>query len=380
MIIGTHLDKVQLILGDGQPGSDGSIWSRAELLEWFLDGYRHLLAESQATRRLTVLDVPPRVPWALTHPWQRALIGDDAAEVWAFQGQGGWAASHLWQLEVLWGLASTAAGEPTVTHPWQRTFANPVHQHFRFVLPRDSGRIVKLWYDHALLIPVATRRLDALETDWYSLDGDPVAWTRGIGPNRTVEVYEIETAYEANYRFVDGDTREGNPRHGIARYFTGDRTYSWVSVDGDTIPYGLVRRITSPDRQYWPRLDTSLSVPTGRAGWFASSAAALLVLEVRVPEIEGLTPQDEPALLPAQMGKYLRYYTLARAFGRQGEGFNPSLSAFFAQWYNRGIALMRILHQVARKDRQVARDPQGYTRRRPPRVRLPADYPAVLPP
>lgn len=379
--VGTELDRCQRILRDTtMVGQDGTFWSRAELLAYFQDGYRHMLAETSATRRFTVLDVPARFPWAITHPWQVAFCQDGPAFGWAFQGEGDWAVTHLWELEVLEGIAGTAAGEITVTQPWQRAFGNPVQQHFRFAVPRDSERVIKIWYNNKLLIPLATRALDSLETHWYSLDGEPIAWTLGIGPNRTVEVFEIQTAYSANYAHVDSVTLDGNPMHGIVRRLTGDRTYAWVSDTGDTIPYGLARRVVSDDRQYYPRLTEPLRFPLGRSGWFAGSGDALLVLEARIPDEGTLAEEDEAVLLPPQMGKYLRWYTLMRAFNRQGEGHNGLMAAWFEQRYARGILFLRRLHQLARKDRRVQRGPVQATRRRPPRVRLPSAYPAVLPP
>ena len=84
-------------------------------------------------------------------------------------------------------------------------------------------------------------------------------------------------------------------------------------------------------------------------------------------------------LLPPQRAKYLRYYTLFRAFNRQGEGYDGLMAAFFEQRFHRGITFLRRLQQIARRDRQAARDPIQAQRRRPPRVRLPSNYPAVLP-
>ena len=65
-MIRSELDKVQRILQDAALiRDDGLFWSRAELLDYFIDGYRHLLAETSSTREFTVLEVPPRFPWAI---------------------------------------------------------------------------------------------------------------------------------------------------------------------------------------------------------------------------------------------------------------------------------------------------------------------------
>jgi len=372
MTIQIELDRIQRQLQD-----EGSIWPRAELLDWLRDGSLHLLAETSATRRFTILEVPPRFAWSITFPWEAAFIGDSTPHVWAHQGVGGWAGNQ-WELELLEGITPTASGILT-TQPWERTFENPTQQPFRFGVPRDAERIVRLWYNNRLLVPLSVRALDGLETTWYSLEGLPVAWTTGVGPHRTFEVYEIVTNYEANYRYTDAVTNEGNPLHGTLRRLSGDRTYAWESASGDTVPYGIARRLSSPDRQYLPRWGETDRNPVGRAGWIAGSQDALLLLEAVIPDQGTLLEADELALLPPQLAKYCRYYALFRAYNRQGEGYHPLLAAWYEQRYMRGVVLLRKLHQLAMHDRQVARQPVQSGRRRPPRVRLPSNYPAVLP-
>lgn len=376
--IADELDQVQRVLQDVQTlGEDGELWTRAELLAWWVDGYRYLLAETSATRRFTVLAIPPAFSWSVTFPWEAQFCGDGSVWHWAFQGTGGWAASHLWELELLEGYTPTEAGETTITHPWERQFVNPQEQHFTFALPRDTARVIKIWYDHRLLLPVATRRLDALETSWYSLEGTPLVWTQGVGPNRTVEVYAVVTTDQRVYRHVDAVSQDGNPLHGTLRRMSGDRTYSWVSESGDSVPYGIARRISSPDRQYLWWTASPDHTPLGQAGWVTSSTGNLLVLEARIPDQGTLTEDDTPGLLPAQMLKYVRWYVLWRAFARQGEGANPTMAAFCEMWMARGLRFLRSLHQLARKDRVVQRAPVSTSRGRPPRVQLPPSYPRV---
>jgi hypothetical protein len=376
--IANELDQVQRVLQDAQTlGEDGALWTRAELLDWWIDGYRHLLAETSATRRLTVLSIPPEFSWSCTFPWEQQCTGDGSAFVWAQQGEGGWAASHLWELEVLEGYTPTAAGETVFTHPFERQFAQSQEQHFTFAIPRDTERIIKVYYDHRLLLPVVTRRLDALETSWYSLEGTPLVWTRGLHPGRTFDVYAVVTTEQRVYRQVDAVSNEGNPLHGTLRRMSGSRTYRWTSDSGDSVPYGIARRISSPDRDYLWWTASPDNVSLGQAGWVTSSTGNLLVLEARIPDQGTLTEDDTPGLLPPQVFKYVQWYVLWRAFSRQGEGQNPAMAAFCETWVQRGIQFLRQLHQLARKDRQGARAPVTPGRGRPARVSLPPSYPRV---
>lgn len=532
------LDRAQRWLHDAEPiGFDGTIWTRAELLDWLHDGYRRLLAESQATRRFHVLDVPGRFAVSMTQEWE-ARCAVKVGTFWRWThaaATGGYAASSFFEVEQLEGTCPTTRASEAVTQPWEKSQLNTAYQPYRFALPRDNERIVKLWHDHQLLHPVATRELDDMETNWISLEGEPVAWTLGTGRNRTVEVFEIQTHDTNNY------VQLHNPR-GMPRRFSGSRSYAaspasglpawgysyttpgdsdaltrpgyrlepvygltfawelaelpagtpavswpvdymandpalgcvssqpWEYHEGggpylDTLtlngtrgtfpherkdpdgvwgpfsvprcvapprlagyglrltqdavdgvsplfaweaeqlagetpttaaslvgtqqwehaygaaevwpPLGAVRQISSPDRQYIPLETTQRNTPLGVVKLVQSSHDNLLLLQVVGPAIAPLTEDDDLTLVPSQMHKYLRYYVLARAFNRQGEGHQPNLAAFYLARFERGVQLLRTLGNLARRDRQYVRAPLTPSARRPARVRLPSTYPRV---
>lgn len=378
---GADLDTVQRKLQDASTvGDDGMVWTREELLDWYNEGYTQILAMTHATRRFTVLEVPPRFTATGTQNWMARHADGGTFLQWAHEGEGGWIVSSLWQLEVIQQLGTSSsknvASRNSFTQPHNRSFENNTDAHFRFALPRDNERIVKIWYDNELLIPLATRRLDDLETNWYSIEGEPLVWALGTGRNRTFEVYNIQTAVTDTYKSVDSITNEVEPLHGIIRRIAGDRTYEVVTED--SVPYGIPRRIISDDRQYYARTDAPLRNPLGRGYRLASSEDALLVLDAHVPDRGTLTEEDEPSLIPRQMQKYLRYYTYFRAFNRQGEGYNPNMALFYEQRFARGVEFLRRLNQLSRKDRRMARDAQTRSDRRPRRVQFPSDFPQVL--
>lgn len=364
--IESDLDRCQRFLGDASTiGEDGQIWTRAELLDWYQDGYRQLLLQSQGTRRWTVLPIPPRWTASGTQPWESRFAWGGTWWQWTHQALG-YGASSLWEVETLEGLTPTAASEG-LSHGWERAHVNPTHVPFRFGLPRDHGRIVKLWYDHKLLLPVDTRELDATETQWISLAGEPLAWTLGTGRNRTIEVYEIVTVYTSTDYAYSG----AYFGLGTARSLSGSRTYT-ASYPGQSLPYGLIRSVDSTERQYL----TLEAPPVGVIREWGSSVDNLLCLEVIGPAIAGLTEADTPVLVPPQLAKYLRAYTLYRAFNRTGEGYQPALALFFEQRFARGVQVMRTLSMLSRRDHQWARQPER-GRTRPPRPRLPSSYPRV---
>jgi hypothetical protein len=172
------------------------------------------------------------------------------------------------------------------------------------------------------------------------------------------EVYAIIRTDSGGYATVQ-DPNARVPWHGMVRSLTGDRTYA-VEVDpnGDGTAVGVIRAITSPDRQYWPVVEWADQVPLGKPDRLQSSVDALLILEVIEPDTPALHEEDTPGMLPAQLQKYLRYYTLARAFNRAGPGYQPLLAAFWLARFQRGVQVMRRLGFLARKDAQYARQPE----------------------
>ena len=355
------LDWCQQILGDAALlGSDGVLWTRAELLTHYCDGYRRLLTTSQAVRRWTALDVPGRFTLTATNEWESRYAQGGSFQKLTWSARGGYECTSLWEVDALEGVTPQASSEG-VTQEWERQWVNPGGVPFRFALPRDHERIVALYYDHRRLVPVAVRDLDGLWQDWRSLGGYPLTWVLGTGRTRTFEIYEIVTTDAQAY---------STPRNfGMPRRFSGSRTYQAATAR----QFGVPRTLSSPDRQYLATTGT-----LGRPVAYHSSASNLLVLEVIGPELPDLLEDDTPRLVPSQLQKYLRYYTLARAWERQGEGRQPALAALCDQRFQRGVQVLRQLSWLTQQDHAMARQPvDAQGRGRPPRPRLPASYPAV---
>jgi len=222
--IAHDLDDVQRFLKDAPAaGQDGVTWTRAELLSYYQDGYRDLVAQPQATRRFSVLDVPPRFTYSGTQRFeQRYASGGTFFPCTHGASSGsGWTSSSLFEVELVEGYTSTSASEG-LTHPWERAYVSPAYTPFRFGVHRAHRRIGKLWYDNRLLQPVTVRELDRMDTNWISLAGEPVAWTLGTGDTSSLEVFEVATTYSATYA-TSGE--------GMLRYLSGARTYT-AAYDG----------------------------------------------------------------------------------------------------------------------------------------------------
>lgn len=427
----------------------GTLWTDAELLRLYNDGYRTLLAASQALRRWRCLDIPGRQTYACTFEWEDGLVSGSVRKWSRTLAPGSAQGSTLWEAEHLLGQTPSAA-LPGATQDWERAvLSGATDRHYRFSFDRDHQRPVALYWHARRLVPIGVRELDQLDTAWEQQSGTPQFWTTGLGRTRSVELYQIDTTYQQAWHVRDAD-------HGLPRQFSGARTYTptigpdlppnrfawttrgesqamtesraqWLTgvgvrsttpstvtparfgmqawevdlLDGAAVlragarigtyvweqghggavlllALGLVRRITSPDRQYLAQASDLAVEPrvTGRIVAWRSSDEAVLALEVVVPR-EDLTLGAVPALLPGPMQKYLRYYVLGMALVRPGEGRNPVLAAHYLQRVARGEAFLKRLAAVTSQDVLYRRETYAPSVSRPPRVQLPPEFPEV---
>ena len=461
--IETDLDKIQSRLHD-----DGTLWSRAELLRYYNDGYRQLLAQSKCTRRLHILDVPGRIAYAGVYEWEdRHSSGGTYRRFSRVSERNGWFSTTQWEIEQLRGITPTTSSF-AATQLWERAFAGgDLNTHFRFYLGAHHDSIIRVVHDNDRLGGVAVRSLDTQDTSWFNEGGEPTFFTPGVGRDRTFEVFEVVTTYNAPYEYNDSYTRGG------VRKLSGSRTYSLevskthqndyaystradaealeqagdtplfglgnadlrgygfrftlgptLSTDGFPInvwereqidlinssggddgsevsqttgelrpthvwesefsvsvdpPLGALRAAHSPNRQYAPQAYNPGDIShLGVVRSIGSSDDSITVLEVIQPP-RPLVESDAPSLIPRRMSKYLRYYTLGKAYGAEGEGQRPDISQHYLERYDRGIKFMMRLAEITFHDRVYQRQDVELTRRvRPPRVRLPSTFPRVL--
>ena len=139
---------------------------------------------------------------------------------------------------------------------------------------------------------------------------------------------------------------------------------------------GTIRSIESEDRQYWAQNPSNIAAFYGGIRQFQSSDDALEIWHTVVPRVD-LTDTDTPDLLPVQAHKYLRFFVLSKAFGRQGPAMNIQMADLYTAMFERGIQTWKRLTNLAKEDqilgREMAEDSRGA---RLPLVRLPANYEA----
>lgn len=157
-------------------------------------------------------------------------------------------------------------------------------------------------------------------------------------------------------------------------------TYHWEYVLLNMTPpafgVGTIRSIESDDRQYWAQNASNSAAFYGGIRQLQSSDDALEIWHTVIPRVE-LTENDTPDLLPEQAHKYLRYFTLAKAFGRQGPGMSLQLASLYKGQYDRGVKTWSRLTNLAKEDQILGREmAEDVKRARVPLVRLPANFEA----
>mgnify|MGYP001608696454 CR=1 FL=1 len=209
--ISAEIDLVQARLFDS-----AALWSRAELVDWYNDGYKDILAKSGGVRRLWIEDVPGRVTFAYTHEWEpssrlgRAWKFTVAIEAATRQG------TSLWEAEFIEGVIPSNSLDG-ISQPWERCYSDETDAPFRFVLPREHDKSARVAWDGRHLTPVAVKQLDTLQS-WEREPGRPIVWTSGTGRNRSFELYELRTDYQQGYA--------ASAFGGSVRGLSGDRTYA----------------------------------------------------------------------------------------------------------------------------------------------------------
>ena len=429
MNIGDILDGAQEFLHD-----DGAVWPRAELLTWCNDGYRQLLAQSHAVVRPFQLDVPGRTAWAGSQEWEDTQGGGTWRLFTYHVRAASINATYQWEAQTLEGIEPTASTD-CITQLWELAYASALDQHCRLVLSKQHERPLKVYHNDKRLIGASTRELDTLQTEWWQQQGDPIFWFPSEGGrDGSYEIYQIASTYTQGYDQKEADT--GVPRllTGDRTYAVGSPVDRWdyaysgsgdagmavglgyrfvvrssdetiysvfqweleSDYDGDdadtvtthwwedqydstaeevSLGIGLVRGVSSPDRQYAPAPYANTEFSTlGIGRDFKSSADAITVWEIIVSATE-LNEDDALSLIPARLAKYLKFYVLSRAFSRKGQGFRPDLAQHFTALFQVGIALLSKIGNLGFIDRTYARESVTPTRGyRPPMVQLPPEF------
>jgi hypothetical protein len=236
------------------------------------------------------------------------------------------------------------------------TVASTYQNAFAYTNPEDAGTYIdglgwRFTYETNPVFPINTTFL----WEWTLMEA----------------AYGVESYGETPYGGSATDTDAGTAY-----------THSWESehLDGEELPtfaLGMLRAISSPDRQYLPQAYDTGELPLfGSAREFKSSRNNISILETIV-HTRDLEEDDTPGLIPEKMQKYLRFYVWGMAFGREGEGQNPIIAKHYMDRFQQGTDIMKMLANITNLDREYSRgESPVLNRRMPGHPRLPSHYPA----
>ena len=311
----------------------------------------------------------------------------------------------------------------------------------RYPYPDDHLQTFRIAFDSQRVPPLSIRELDTASPRWESEDGGPTWYHGGLGRQKEFALYPMATDYvqgiaiqaeglgtiesfsgSRSYTVTENDqilegyafTTTGDISSealtGPGRKITLDTTvaadyqvmFTWekqhaegtalTAHTGYVVTYGweaafvgqaytYLAGLGAPHslaggRQYLPTAQANLGEsPLGTVGeWKSSEDALLLDYALTAPT---LAEADTPALLPTAFDKYLRFYTLGRAFGREGEGRNPILTDHYMQRFQMGEVLLKRLANFAQWAALHQLGAAEAVPSRPGRPRLPAEYPRI---
>lgn len=214
----TELDKIQTRLHD-----QAVLWTRAELLRWFNDGYRRLVAESEAVRRFFVFNVPPRSAGSGTYDWEQRHAGGTFRKFAKTALGGAVVCSYQWEVEALEGISPTAAN-PCFTQLWELQYVGGnVDDHFQYFLTKAHERVLRLAWDDKAMSGTSGVELDQKGSRWWQEPGEPLWWLRGMGRDKTFETFQIPSTYSQSYMIAGTEL-------GCPRFYSGSRTYGQTSI------------------------------------------------------------------------------------------------------------------------------------------------------
>lgn len=212
--------------------------------------------------------------------------------------------------------------------------------------------------------------------DGQALDLSPTALLAGLGWRFTKAASDADLTFCTHIweeELLEGSSTFSESPGYVCTYHW---EYAMLNQTPPTFGVGTIRSIESAERQYWAQNASNSAALYGGIRQFQSSDQALEIWHVVVPRVE-LTADDTPDLLPAQSHKYLRYFVLAKAFGRQGPAMNAALSQHYQERFLRGVSTWSKLTNVSKEDQTMQRDQvEEMPRTRVPLVRLPATFEA----
>jgi len=221
-----EITKVQELLHDS-----GTIWTSAELLRAFNDGYRRLLQGSDSVKDHVAFDIPPRHSMTFCYEWEDTYGSGPQWMCMLGARVGRWRCTTRWEAqqaehvgELLTDAVTTTAEMTGITQQWERFIVGTdVDRNYDLIFPRNINSPSRVRFNNSIMLPISTLELDQVHLNWPSFVGQPYWWTAGTGRVQSIEIYRIQTDYTQAYQLTYAQYYDSV---GMPRYWSGSRTYT----------------------------------------------------------------------------------------------------------------------------------------------------------
>jgi hypothetical protein len=341
---GSELVKARRLLRD----PEGLIWTEAQLRHLWNDVQRDFQSKTSALEDVAVQRVPAVYQFAFQNDWEWRFLPGDLSKFYQCLSQyNHYVACHRWEPQAVAGIDSEVSDYGIhFTQPWEGCMGLVPGEVLKMKFPLNFGSMKFIAYDEKPLDATRQKEVQSRDASHITREGIPVSY---YPYDETEDGYVLYPRPSTNFvNEIEGE--------GLAFYASGD--------DEDDTAGVIATRSTSSDLEDGAPVDV-----------VDLTSSVFMVYNVAPVDVAGVG--DEPEF-PGFILKYLRYGTVARAYGGNTDGRIRSLAEFWQLRYDLGIAFTQRWLRNRRQDRDYRLVTHGAPSRRSYRhPRLPDTYPAI---
>lgn len=341
-----ELKRIRRLLRD----PNGGIWSDAFLRHIYNDVQRDFQHKTQVLEAVSADRVPPVYQFVFMHDWEWRNLPREVSKFYqCLQQHDESVFCHRWEPQQVAGIAADVSDYGIhFTQPWEAFLSETPGEVVRMRFPANFGAMRFMAYDDEPLLAFSRKQVQSTDPSHVSKEGLPLAYYVDDDVTNTYVLYPRPSA--AFYNELSGE--------GMALYADGDTE--------DSSEGGIAVRLGSSD------LEDGMPVDI-----VDTTNNVFMVYSVLPAEMQTETDESD---FPVFLRKYLRFGTVARAYGGNNDGRIRSLGDYWMMRYQLGIEFTKRYLSNRRQDRDYRLTTRGVPARRSYRhPRLPDGYPAVNP-
>ena len=343
---GTELAKLRRALRD----PDGNIWTDIFLRHTWNDIQQDLQKKTKALEDVTSQRIPQLYHYSYMYDWEYGYLPSKWSQFnQCLLQHDAYIICHRWEAQAITGIDS-AVNEYGInfTQTWEAYMGPSLAGHeIRQRFPQNFNQVKYMAYDEEPISATTKKRVQS---------SDPSFVTR-VGRSFSYYPYdEVDNSYvlypRPSVSFANDIVGEG-----VAFYAAGD-------TESDTTGIIATRDDSTPSASFGASVDIVGTVDQ-----------VFLVYDVSPNDVANY--DDEPDF-PEFLRKYIRYGTVARAYGSNTDGRIQSLADYWQTRYDVGVRFIKQYVRNRRQDRNYRLTTKVVESRRNRRLpRLPDGYPAI---